>query len=93
VNERRAAYRQAHREEEAWRTQVIAKAVQEYEESGKLTEFFKESLAHFMDLPKWNRRCIRTIMPAIWPAKSDWISTTSPTPPGMAPLRLVRSPL
>lgn len=52
VNERRAAYRQAHSEEEAWRTQVIAKAVKEYEESGKLTEFFKESLAHFMELPK-----------------------------------------
>jgi hypothetical protein len=52
VNERRAAYRQAHSEEEAWRMQVIAKAVKEYEESGKLTEFFKESLAHFMDLPK-----------------------------------------
>lgn len=55
VNERRAAYRQAHSEEEAWRTQVIAKAVKEYEESGKLTEFFKESLAHFMDLPKMER--------------------------------------
>jgi hypothetical protein len=52
VNEKRAAYRQAHSEEEAWRMQVIAKAVQEYEGSGKLTEFFKESLAHFMDLPK-----------------------------------------
>lgn len=52
VNERRAAYRQAHSEEEAWRTQVIAKAVQEYEESGKLTQFFKESLAHFLELPK-----------------------------------------
>jgi hypothetical protein len=52
VNEKRAAYRQAHSEEEAWRMQVIAKAVQEYESSGKLTAFFKESLAHFMDLPK-----------------------------------------
>lgn len=52
VNEKRAAHRQAHSEEEAWRMQVIAKAVQEYEGSGKLTEFFKESLAHFMDLPK-----------------------------------------
>lgn len=52
VNERRAAYRQAHSEEEAWRMQVIAKAVKEYEDSGKLTEFFKESLAHFMELPK-----------------------------------------
>ena len=52
VNEKRAAYRQAHSEEEAWRMQVIAKAVQEYEGSGKLAEFFKESLAHFMDLPK-----------------------------------------
>ncbi|USX27770.1 hypothetical protein NHH73_05630 [Oxalobacteraceae bacterium OTU3CINTB1] len=52
INEKRAAYRQAHSEEEAWRMQVIAKAVQEYESSGKLTEFFKESLAHFMDLPK-----------------------------------------
>ena len=52
VNERRAAYRQAHSEEEAWRAQVLAKATKEYEDSGKLTEFFKESLAHFMELPK-----------------------------------------
>lgn len=52
VNERRAAHRQAHNEEEAWRMQVIAKAVKEYEDSGKLTQFFKDSLAHFMELPK-----------------------------------------
>lgn len=52
VNERRAAYRQAHAEEEAWRTQIIAKAVKAYEDSGKLTQFFKDSLAHFMELPK-----------------------------------------
>lgn len=52
MNEKRAAHRQAHTEEEAWRTQVIAKAVKEYEDSGKLTEFFKESLAHFMELPE-----------------------------------------
>lgn len=52
VNERRAAHRQAHSEEEAWRVQVLAKATKEYEDSGKLTEFFKESLAHFMELPK-----------------------------------------
>lgn len=52
INERRAAFTQAYNEEQAWRQQVVAKAMQEYNESGKLTEFFKETLAHFMDLPK-----------------------------------------
>lgn len=52
INERRAAFTQAYNEEQAWRAQVIAKSIKEYEETGKLTEFFKDSLAHFMDLPK-----------------------------------------
>jgi hypothetical protein len=52
VNERRAAARQTHSEEEAWRIQVAAKATREYEETGKLTDFFKDALSHFMELPK-----------------------------------------
>lgn len=52
VNERRAASRQAHSEEEAWRVQVVAKAIREYQETGKLTDFFKGALSHFMELPR-----------------------------------------
>ncbi len=52
VNERRAAARQAHTDEEVWRTQVVAKAMREYNETGKLTDFFKDALSHFMELPK-----------------------------------------
>lgn len=51
VNEKRAAYRQAYIEEEAWRSQVLARGSQEYNETGKLTNFFKENLAHFNTLP------------------------------------------
>ena len=51
VNERRAAYTQAHQEEEAWRVQVIAAGIREYEQSGKMTKFFGSVLDHFEGLP------------------------------------------
>lgn len=52
VNERRAAFMQAYREEETWREQVVAEAMREYNTTGKMTIFFKSVLAHFNDLPK-----------------------------------------
>lgn len=51
VNERRAADTQAYNEEQAWRSQVVAKAMQEYNQTGKMTNFFKDVLAHFESLP------------------------------------------
>jgi hypothetical protein len=52
VNERRAAYTQSYQEEEAWREQVVAKASNEYNTTGKMTNFFKEVLTHFNGLPQ-----------------------------------------
>lgn len=52
VNERRAAYYQAGDDEQAWRQQVVAQAMHEYDTTGKMTDFFKSVLAHFNDLPK-----------------------------------------
>ena len=52
INERRAAFTQAYDEEQAWRTQVVAQAMQEYNTTGKMTSFFKSVLAHFNTLPQ-----------------------------------------
>ncbi|WP_300759702.1 hypothetical protein [Janthinobacterium sp.] len=52
INERRAAYTQAYDEEQAWRTQVVAQAMHEYDTTGKMTDFFKSVLSHFEGLPK-----------------------------------------
>lgn len=52
INERRAAFTQAYQEEEAWRIQVVAQAMQEYNTTGKMTNFFKSVLAHFNTLPQ-----------------------------------------
>lgn len=52
INERRAAFTQAYQEEEAWRTQVVAQAMQEYNTTGKMTNFFKSVLGHFNTLPQ-----------------------------------------
>lgn len=51
VNERRAAFTQAYQEEQAWRSQVVAAAMREYNESGKMTNFFQSVLGHFEGLP------------------------------------------
>lgn len=52
INERRAAFTQAYDEEQVWRTQVVAQAMQEYNTTGKMTNFFKSVLAHFNTLPQ-----------------------------------------
>jgi len=51
VNERRAASYEADQQEEAWRQQVCAKAMNEYNSTGKLTQFFSSCLDHFKQLP------------------------------------------
>lgn len=51
VNERRAAWIEAYDQEEAWRQKVVAKAMDEYNRTGKLTNFFTEVLAHYKELP------------------------------------------
>jgi hypothetical protein len=50
VNERNAAWREAYDQEEAWREQVCAQAVDEYNRTGKLTNFFTLVLGHFKEL-------------------------------------------
>ncbi|EZP41149.1 hypothetical protein [Janthinobacterium lividum] len=52
INERRAAFTQAYDEEQAWRTQVVTQAMQEYNSTGKMTNFFKSVLGHFSTLPQ-----------------------------------------
>ncbi|MGQ5490734.1 hypothetical protein ACUH78_17970 [Thauera sp. ZXT1-4] len=51
VNERRAAYLEGAEQEQVWRRQVVAQAMDEYNRTGKLTNFFKEVLAHYEGLP------------------------------------------
>ena len=51
INERRAAATQAYREESAWRQQVVSQAMQEYNNTGKMTKFFGSVLDHFNTLP------------------------------------------
>lgn len=51
VNERRAAWQEAYDQEEAWRQKVVAKATDEYNRTGKLTNFFSEVLEYYKGLP------------------------------------------
>jgi hypothetical protein len=51
VNERRAASYEADHQEEIWREKVTAQAMAEYNNTGKLTNFFKSVLDHFNELP------------------------------------------
>jgi hypothetical protein len=51
VNERRAAYYESYQREEAWREKVCAQAMDEYNGTGKLTNFFKSVLDHYKGLP------------------------------------------
>ncbi|WP_312481234.1 hypothetical protein [Stutzerimonas nitrititolerans] len=51
VNERRAAWQEAYDQEEAWRQKVVAQAMDEYNRTGKMTNFFKEVLAYYNGLP------------------------------------------
>lgn len=51
VNERRAAWMESSKQEEAWREKVIAQVIEEYNQSGKMTNFFKSVLDHYNGLP------------------------------------------
>lgn len=51
VNERRAAWQEAYDQEEAWRQKVVVKSIDEYNRTGKLTNFFTEVLEHYEGLP------------------------------------------
>lgn len=51
INERRAAATQAYDEEQRWRQQVVSQAMQEYNNTGKMTKFFGSVLDHFNTLP------------------------------------------
>lgn len=51
VNERQAAWRESYDQEGAWREKFCAKSIDEYNRTGKLTNFFKECLEHFKNLP------------------------------------------
>lgn len=50
VNERRAAYEESRRQEQAWSREVSDKAQQEYDSTGRMTGFFKEVQAHYNSL-------------------------------------------
>ncbi len=52
INERRAAATQAYKEEQAWRQQVVSQAMQEYNNTGKMTKFFSAVLDHYNNLPQ-----------------------------------------
>jgi hypothetical protein len=51
VNERHAAWRESYDQEEVWREKVAAQAMDEYNNTGKLTNFFNSVLDHFKELP------------------------------------------
>jgi hypothetical protein len=51
VNERRAASYEAAIQEEAWRVKVLAQGTTEYNDTGKLTNFFTSVLDHYKGLP------------------------------------------
>ncbi|ROP62235.1 hypothetical protein EDF81_0718 [Enterobacter sp. BIGb0383] len=51
TNERRAAWEEAFDQESAWRKEFAAKAMAEYNSTGKLTDSFSTALVHFKTLP------------------------------------------
>jgi len=51
VNERRAAWQEAADQEQVWRRQAAQKAMDEYNNTGKLTTFFGDVLDHYKALP------------------------------------------
>ncbi|MDP4027686.1 MAG: hypothetical protein Q8P42_01765 [Gallionella sp.] len=51
INERRAASYESDMQEYAWRVKVCAQAMDEYNSTGKLTNFFKSVLDHYNGLP------------------------------------------
>ena len=51
INERRAAWSEAYDRDEAWREKVCAQAMDEYNRTGKMTNFFRSVLDYFNELP------------------------------------------
>lgn len=51
TNERRAALSESSDQEYAWRQWAVANAIAEYNETGKLTNFFTAVLEHYKELP------------------------------------------
>lgn len=51
ANERRAAWLEGRAQETAWKQAVVARGKLEYEQTGKMTEFFKEVLGNYNELP------------------------------------------
>ena len=51
VNERRAAWSEAYDRDQAWRVKVCAQAMDEYNCTGKMTNFFKSVLDYYNELP------------------------------------------
>jgi hypothetical protein len=51
MKDKQAAWRESYDQEEAWAEKVVAQAMAEYNNSGKLTKFFTSVLDHFNQLP------------------------------------------
>ncbi|MGP9663955.1 hypothetical protein ACT3TY_04930 [Halomonas sp. AOP22-C1-8] len=51
TNERRAAWREDYDQREAWNQAVVARGKLEYSQTGKMTDFFKEVLGNYNNLP------------------------------------------
>jgi len=51
VNERRAAWMESSKQEEEWSRKVTSEAMDEYNRTGKMTNFFRSVLDHFKELP------------------------------------------
>ncbi|WP_217883883.1 hypothetical protein [Halomonas citrativorans] len=51
ANERRAAWLEGRAQETAWKQAVVARGQLEYSQTGKMTEFFKEVLGNYNELP------------------------------------------
>ncbi|GEN28276.1 hypothetical protein HVA01_19220 [Halovibrio variabilis] len=51
ANEQRAAWLEGRAQETAWKQAVVARGKLEYEQTGKMTEFFKEVLGNYNELP------------------------------------------
>ncbi|MGO2399265.1 MAG: hypothetical protein ACTH6C_10925 [Halomonas sp.] len=51
ANERRAAWQEDYDQRQEWKQAVIARGKLEYSQTGKMTEFFKEVLGNYNELP------------------------------------------
>ncbi|MBT2773914.1 hypothetical protein J7J47_16950 [Halomonas sp. ISL-60] len=51
TNERKAAWKEEYAQDQVWRQAVVARGKLEYSQTGKMTNFFKEVLGNYNDLP------------------------------------------